>query len=178
MKQEIQNDSPESSVIEQEEQEESQSRLTFWDRIPRYRWWVTPLNILLISLFLITIDILTKPNNNWTRIDWAYWPIIGLFFVYAVSFIFFRRPEIAWIIGPILMIGVSCLLLAIDYAVEPNDGLLHLDWAIIPVAALLTFGVLIPIITKLGRKKDKPIDKFHKALAELKQEEQRNMDKQ
>ena len=94
---------------------------TFWDRIPKYKWWVTPLNILLISIFLIVIDIVTLPNNSFLLIDWAWWPIGGMFFAYIVSFIIFKRPEIAWIVGPILMIGASGLLLAIDLVFPPND---------------------------------------------------------
>lgn len=144
---------------------------TFWDRIPKYKWWVTPLNILIVCIFLVIIDLATLPNTAFLHIDWAWWPIGGLIFAYLVSFIIFKRPEIAWIIGPILMVGTSVLLLALDLVFPPNDGFLRLDWALIPIAALLTFGVLIPIITKFGRKKEKPIDKFRKAIAELKDQE-------
>ncbi len=147
---------------------------TFWDRIPKYKWWVTPLNILLIGIFLVVIDVITLPNTGFLRIDWAWWPIGGMFFAYIVSFIIFKRPEIAWIVGPILMVGASGLLLAIDLVFPPNDGFLGMDWAIIPIAALLTFGVLIPIVTKFGRKKEKPIDKFRKAVAEMKKQEEQD----
>ena len=58
------------------------------------------------------------------------------------------------------MVGTSGLLLAIDLVFPPNDGALGMDWALIPIAALLTFGVLIPIVTKFGRKKEKPIEKL------------------
>lgn len=144
---------------------------SFWDKIPKFKWWVTPLNLLMICLFLILIDLATPPNKAFLWIDWAWWPVGGIFFIYAVSFIVFKRPAIAWIIGPLLMIGVSGLLLAIDLIYPPNDGFLSMDWAHIPIAALLTFGVAIPIITKLGRKKDKPIEKFRKAVAEIKRRE-------
>jgi hypothetical protein len=140
---------------------------TFWDRIPKYRWWVTPLNLLFVSVFLFIIDYVTKPNTSWIRIDWAWWAIGGLWFTYALSFILFKRPEIAWIIGPLLMFGAGILLLSIDYAFPPNSGPLALDWALIPITALLTFGVFIPVATKFGRKKEKPIDKFRKALADM-----------
>ncbi len=147
------------------------TKRTFWDRIPTFKWWVTPLNISLICIFLLVIDIVTLPNTAILQIDWAWWPMGGLIFAYVVSFIIFKRPEIAWIVGPILMVGASGLLLALDLVFPPNDGLLKLDWATIPIAALLTFGVLIPIVTKFGRKKDKPIDKFRKAVEEMKQHE-------
>ncbi len=147
------------------------TKRTFWDRIPTFKWWVTPLNIGLICIFLLVIDIVTLPNTAFLQIDWAWWPIGGLIFTYVVSFIIFKRPEIAWIVGPILMVGASGLLLALDLIFPPNDGFWKLDWAIIPIAALLTFGVLIPIVTKFGRKKDKPIDKFRKAVEEMKQQE-------
>ncbi|MEA2069741.1 MAG: hypothetical protein U9O98_00470 [Asgard group archaeon] len=143
---------------------------TFWDRIPTFRWWVTPLNILFICLFLIVIDIVTQPNTSWLGIDWAWWPIGGLWFVYAVSFIFFKRPAIAWIIGPILMIGISGLLFALDYVFPRTDPSPSIDWAYIPAAAILTFGVLIPIISKVGRKRKKPIEKFRKAVSEMEKE--------
>jgi hypothetical protein len=148
------------------------TRSNFWDRIPKFKWWVTPLNIFLICVFLVIIDVVTPPNNALLNIDWAWWPIGGLIFAYALSFIIFKRPEIAWIVGPLLMLGTSILLFAIDIVFPPNDGFLKLDWAVIPITALLTFGVLIPIVTKFGRKKEKPIDKFRKAVEEIKQQEQ------
>jgi len=148
------------------------SKRTFWDRIPKYKWWVTPLNIFLISVFLIIIDVVTLPNTAWIRVDWAWWAVGGLFFAYLVSFIIFKRPAIAWIVGPILMIGASGLLLAIDLVFPPNDGPLGMDWAIIPITALLTFGVLIPIVTKFGRRKEKPIEKFKKAIADMQQQDE------
>ena len=151
--------------------EEFSTKRTLWDRIPKYKWWVTPLNILFICIFLFIIDLVTLPNTSFINIDWAWWPIGGLVFAYLVSFILFKRPEIAWIVGPILMVGTSILLLAIDYAFGPNDGFLKLDWAIIPVTALFTFGVLIPIITKFGRKKEKPLERFREAIAEMKKQE-------
>ncbi|NHJ49092.1 MAG: hypothetical protein FK733_14995 [Asgard group archaeon] len=158
--------------IESEKDPEGfESKRSFWDRIPKYKWWVTPLNILLICIFLVVIDIVTPPNTAFWRIDWAWWPIGGLFFAYIVSFIIFRRPAIAWVVGPILMVGTSILLLVIDLVFPPNDGLIGLDWATIPIAALLIFGVLIPIITKFGRKKEKPIDRFRKAIAEAEKDE-------
>ncbi|MBN1329465.1 MAG: hypothetical protein JXA54_08325 [Candidatus Heimdallarchaeota archaeon] len=160
-------DVPFDETYEEQEITDIRDKRTIWDRIPKYKWWVTPLNILLICLFLVVIDIFTLPNTAPHRIDWAWWPVGGLIFAYVVSFIVFKRTEIAWIIGPILMIGTSGLLLALDLVFPPNDGLLHLDWAIIPIAALLTFGVFIPIITKFGRKKEKPIEKFRKAITEL-----------
>ncbi len=151
--------------------EGSSRRRTLWDRIPKFKWWVTPLNIVLICKFSLVIDIVTLPNTSFLSIDWAWWPTGRLIFASVVSFIIFKRTEIAWIIGPILMVGTSVLLLALDLAFPSNNGLLKLDWATIPIAALLTFGVLIPIVTKFGRKKDKPIDKFRKAVEEMKQQE-------
>ena len=149
-----------------------QAKRTFWDRIPKYKWWVTPLNILFICIFLVIIDIITLPNTAPLLIDWAWWPIGGLLFAYVVSFIIIKRPAIAWIVGPILMLGTSGLLLALDLIFPPNTGSLHLDWALIPIAALLTFGFLIPIVTKFGRKKEKPIERFRKELDEMKKQEE------
>ena len=163
------------TISQEKESNNLQTKRTFWDRIPKYKWWVTPLNILLIGIFLVVIDVITLPNTGFLRIDWAWWPIGGMFFGYIVSFIIFKRPEIAWIVGPILMVGASGLLLAIDLVFPPNDGFLGMDWAIIPITALLTFGVLIPIVTKFGRKKEKPIDKFRKAVAEMKKQEEQDV---
>ena len=185
MKETTSHDSPQSSSLEEMpiQPEENFSgkqdgdltrQPNFWDRIPKYKWWVTPLNLLLICIFLIVIDIVTGPNKAFLRIDWAWWPVGGIFFAYAVSFIFFKRPEMVWITGPLLMTGISILLLALDLAFPPNDGFLWLDWALIPIAALLTFGVAIPIVTKFGRKKEKPVERFRKAVSDMKQRELKN----
>ncbi len=159
------------ATTQEKESNISHTKRTFWDRIPKYKWWVTPLNIFLISVFLIIIDVVTLPNTAWIRVDWAWWAVGGLFFAYIVSFIIFKRPAIAWIVGPILMFGASGLLLAIDLVFPPNDGPIGMDWAIIPISALLTFGVLIPIVTKFGRKKEKPIEKFRKEIAEMQKQD-------
>ena len=161
----------ENLTKETSDSEDLQSKRSFWDRIPKYKWWVTPLNILFICIFLVVIDIVTLPNTAPLLIDWAWWPIGGLIFAYVVSFIIIKRPAIAWIVGPILMLGASGLLLAIDLIFQPNAGPLHLDWALIPISALLTFGILIPIITKFGRKKEKPIEKFRKEIAEMQKQD-------
>ena len=172
---EIKGISNKNTILEETSDKESKKepgeQISIWDRIPKYKWWVTPLNIFFICIFLVIIDIVTRPNTAFLRIDWAWWPIGGLIFAYVVSFIIFKRPEIAWIVGPILMIGISILLIALDLIFLPNDGFLRLDWATIPVAALLTFGVLIPIVTKFGRKKEKPIDRFRKAIDEMKEQD-------
>jgi len=160
-----------NAITQEKESSSSQAKRTFWDRIPKYKWWVTPLNFFLISAFLIIIDVVTPPNTAWIRVDWAWWAVGGLFFAYIVSFIILKRPAIAWIVGPILMFGASGLLLAIDLVFPPNDGPLNMDWAIIPITALLTFGVLIPIVTKFGRKKEKPIEKFKKEIAEMQKQD-------
>ena len=162
----------ESITKETNDSEAFQSKRSFWDRIPKYKWWVTPLNILFICIFLVVIDIVTLPNTAPLWIDWAWWPIGGLIFSFVVGFIIIKRPAIAWIVGPILMLGASGLLLAMDLVFPPNSGLLHLDWALIPISALLTFGILIPIITKFGRKKEKPIERFRKELDEMKKQEE------
>lgn len=159
------------TISQEKESNNLQTKRTFWDRIPKYKWWVTPLNFFLISAFLIIIDVVTPPNTAWIRVDWAWWAVGGLFFAYIVSFIILKRPAIAWIVGPILMVGASGLLLAIDLVFPPNDGPLNMDWAIIPITALLTFGVLIPIVTKFGRKKEKPIEKFKKEIAEMQKQD-------
>ncbi|MHA1124277.1 MAG: hypothetical protein ACTSO7_03865 [Candidatus Heimdallarchaeota archaeon] len=161
----------ENSTEETNDSETYESKRSFWDRIPKYKWWVTPLNILFICIFLVVIDIVTQPNTAPLWIDWAWWPLGGLIFAYVVSFIIIKRPAIAWIVGPILMLGASGLLLAIDLIFPPNTGPLHLDWALIPIAALLTFGILIPIITKFGRKKEKPIERFRREIAEMEKQE-------
>ncbi|NHK32959.1 MAG: hypothetical protein FK730_16550 [Asgard group archaeon] len=160
-----------TDLVNDEDQENLDAKKTLWNRIPKYKWWVTPLNIILISLFLIIVDIVTKPNTAFINIDWAWWPIGGLLLLYLISFIISKRPTLAWIVGPILMIITSILLLVIDLINPPNDGLLRLDWATIPIAALLIFGILIPIITKFGRKKEKPIDRFRKALADMEKQD-------
>jgi len=160
-----------SDIESERKKEQVELEQTFWDRIPEFKWWVTPLNILLVSIFLIIIDIFTKPNAAFLWIDWAWWPIGGLLFAYILGLILFRRPAIAWLFFPILMIVTSILLLVADIISGPNDWILGLDWAIIPIAAMIVFGVLIPIITKLGQIREKPIDKFRKALEKFNEQE-------
>ncbi len=129
--------------------------------IKKFKWWVTPLNFVIMAGFLAIIDY--SVGNPPRTFDWAYWPALGFLLIYILNIIVVRRPELAWFVGPTFFLLLSIYLLIIDLAYGPNDLIWFLDWAPIPIGALLTFGTIIPIIVQLGKKKMLP----RKRLEEL-----------
>ena len=124
----------------------------------KYKWWVTPINLIIISGFLFIIDYATGLQERF--IDWAYWPALGLLLIYLLNIAVVRRPELAWFVGPVFFFLLSIFLLIIDLAYGDNDLIWSMDWAPIPIGALLTFGTIIPIIVQLGIKKKPPKDRI------------------
>ncbi len=126
----------------------------------KFKWWVTPLNLIVIASFLVIIDYST---GNTHTLEWAHWPALGLLLIYVLNIIVVRRPELAWFVGPTFFLLLSIYLLIIDLAYGSNNQIWFLDWAPIPIGALLTFGTITPIIVQLGKKKMLP----RKRLEEL-----------
>ena len=124
----------------------------------KFKWWVTPLNLIVISCFLVIIDYSTGMPVK--TIEWAYWPALGFLLIYLLNIAVVRRPEMAWLVGPIFFILLSIFLLIIDLAYGPNNLIWFLDWSPIPIGALLTFGTIIPIIVQLGKRKKSPKERI------------------
>ena len=129
--------------------------------IKKFKWWVTPLNLVVMAGFLAIIDY--SIGNPPRTFDWAYWPALGFLLIYVLNIIVVRRPELAWFVGPTFFLLLSIYLLIIDLAYGSNDLIWFLDWSPIPIGALLTFGTIIPIIVQLGKRKMQP----RKRLEEL-----------
>ena len=160
-------------VLQEESQIEAdmegfQSSILEYPKEKQFKWWVTPLNVLFICLFIIGIDMSTGPTIGWTGIDWAFWPVIGIIGFFLIAWVLARRPESFWIMGPLSFVLVSLFLFAIDKTYGENSGFLGLDWAQIPILALLTFGFIIPVISKLGYKSLSPEQKFESLIREEK----------
>ncbi len=122
--------------------------------LEKYKWWVTPINLLVISGFLVVIDLVT--GNPQGSLEWVQWPAIGLMLIYAMNVIVVKKPEMAWFVGPAFFLFLAIFLLILDLVYGPNEGLLFTDWALIPVGALLAFGTIIPVIVHLGKRKKPP----------------------
>ncbi len=136
--------------------------------IKRFKWWVTPLNVLVVCIFILSIDVFTGSNKNpYFYVDWAFWPIIGILSLFFIATLLTKRPESFWIVGPLIFVNISLLLFFIDRAYGDNTGILGLDWAHIPISILLTFGFLIPVISRLGYRKPTAEEKFKRHVGEL-----------
>ncbi len=139
-----------------------------------YKWWVTPTNLLLISTFLFIVDYTTKQANGrpYTLNTWSTWGILLIWLLFAVKEGMTRHPRTAWLFVPSIMFVIAIYLLILDWAKKPNKGPLGLDFAIIPASALIIFGTLIPIVSKLGKKEPTPLERFAKIepLSQLEEE--------
>jgi len=126
-----------------------------------FKWWVTPANLLFISLFLLIIDYEVN-DGSFFRMNWSYWVVLIIWTAYLVKLIITRHPRTAWLFFPSLMLIIAVYLLLIDYFNPPNNGPLGLDFAVIPASAVFIFGTLIPIISRLGYKEPTPEERFAK----------------
>ena len=139
-----------------------------------YKWWVTPTNLLLISMFLFIVDYATKQANDkpYTFNTWSTWGILLIWLLFLVREGMTRHPRTAWLFLPSVMLVIAVYLLILDWANTPNEGPLGLDFALIPSSALIIFGTLIPIISKLGKKEPTSLERFEQIepLAKLEEE--------
>ena len=153
-------DSKNSYTVESEKKEKPRKRFR------RYKFWVTPLNILFLCLFIAGIDMAIVPIDSPFQMHWAFWPIIGIITIFLLALILSKRPESFWVIAPLIFANISMLLYFIDRSYGENDGIFGLDWALIPTLALLIFGFAIPVVSRLGYIKETPEDKFKKMVGE------------
>ncbi len=139
-----------------------------------YKWWVTPTNLLLISAFLFIVDYATKQANGkpYTLNTWSVWSVLLIWLLFFVREAMTRHPHTAWLFLPSVMLVIALYLLILDWVNEPNEGPLGLDFALIPSSALIIFGTLIPIVSKLGKKEPTPLRRFEQIepLAHLEEE--------
>ena len=125
----------------------------------KFKWWVTPVNLFLISAFLLIIDY-DISNGDWKKMSWSYWAVLIIWTAYLVRIYITAHPRTAWLFFPSVMFVVAIYLILIDLYTPPNEGVMGLDFALIPSSAILIFGTFIPIIAKLGTKEPSPIERF------------------
>ena len=135
----------------------------------RFRWWVTPLNLILFCFFIVGIDAVTGPSLGFAHLDWALWPITGIVLLFVFAVFLSKRPESYWIVGPLAFIVAAIFLYSLDRAYGANSGIWGLDWSQIPILFILVFGFGIPVISRLGYIPDSPEDRFKKLVEENEQ---------
>ena len=132
----------------------------------KFKWFVTPLNLLLTCLFIAGIDYVSEPNDAKYNLDWAVWPIAGILFLFFAAALLSKRPESFWIMGPLVFIELSIFLFALDKAYGSNEGVFGLDWAQIPILAFLIFGFAIPLVSKIGFESPTIDEKFDRMVGD------------
>ncbi|MCG3219019.1 MAG: hypothetical protein KAR35_08435 [Candidatus Heimdallarchaeota archaeon] len=132
----------------------------------KFKWYVTPANLLLTCLFIAGIDYVTEPNEAKFNLDWAVWPIIGIIFLFLAAALLSKRPESFWVMGPLIFIELIIFLYAMDIAYGSNDGIFGLDWSQIPILFLLIFGFAIPLVSKLGFETPTIDEKFDRMVGD------------
>ncbi len=148
-----------------------------YDNTRLFKPWVTIINIIVLSLFLMVVDLSTGTSDTpiiilgiQTPFDWALWPVFAFILLFLLNKLVVSKPELAWAVGPFFFLIIAAFLIILDKSYGPNDGWANLDWAQIPVATLLTFGTIIPVVTHLGRRKKTARERFEEFRRELEKE--------
>jgi hypothetical protein len=125
--------------------------------VPRFKWWVAPANLIMISLFLYILDDRIRSLYN-TEIPWSLWGIAGLWLLYFSGIALSYRPEESWMIVPIFFSLLSLLLASVDVYtnIRTITFASRLTWSFYPIVTLVTFFVILPIISFIGKKSKHP----------------------
>jgi hypothetical protein len=132
----------------------------------KFKWYVTPVNLLLTCLLIAGIDYVTEPNDAKFNLDWAVWPVIGILFLFFAAALLSKRPESFWIMGPLIFIELSVFSYFLDKAYGSNSGVFELDWSQIPILVFLIFGFAIPLVSKIGFEAQTIDDKFDRMVGD------------
>ena len=132
--------------------------------LPRFQWWVAPLNLLIISSLLLMYNLNLGGDNVF---PWSIWAISGIWLVYGVGTLLTYRPHDAWIIVPVFFGLLSLFLVSIDWASPSTSGksyILGLTWSYIPVITMMVFLVILPIVTSIGRVTRSAVDQMEEII--------------
>lgn len=127
--------------------------------IPRFKWWVAPINIVGLSLLFVLLNIGSSIDSP-DPFPWSIWVVVGLWLLYFVGIALKYRPNEAWLIVPIFFGLLSIFLASID--IFSNDErstiFLGLSWSFYPIVVIMILFVILPIMTFLGKSTKKPVD--------------------
>jgi hypothetical protein len=134
--------------------------------IPRFKWWVAPLNMIFFSILISFYDLGIRINNPGI-FPWSIWAIIGMWLIYFLGVALSHRPHDAWLIIPIFFILLSMFLASIDWAItdESNEILFKLSWSFYPITTILVLFVILPVITFTGRQSKRPLEMLREIIA-------------
>lgn len=126
---------------------------------PRFKWWVAPINLIFISIFLYLLDQSIRflnPHN----IPWSIWAISGIWLIYVLGLVLSYRPEEAWMIVPFFFFLLCVFLASIDLYVKTTQEaiFLGLTWSFYPIVTILVLFVILPLVTFAGRKTKHPVE--------------------
>ncbi len=129
--------------------------------LPRFKWWVAPLNLTLISILLILIE-LGADGGKFDEFQWSFWAVGGLWLVYGLGVMLSFRSEDAWILVPVFFIFVAVFLALLDLNITSSYSMkkqfLGLTWSYYPIVIIIIAFVIMPIISFVGRKQKKPVE--------------------
>ncbi|RMG22053.1 MAG: hypothetical protein D6732_26395 [Methanobacteriota archaeon] len=127
--------------------------------LPRFKWWVAPLNLFLLSLLLIFIE-LGADGGHFDEFQWSFWAVGGIWLLYGIGALLSFRTDDAWILVPLFFIIVAAFLALLDLNIptQRSNSILGLTWSYYPIVIILIGFVIMPLISFLGRKQKKPVE--------------------
>ncbi len=127
--------------------------------LPRFKWWVAPLNLLLLSLLLIFIE-LGSEGGKFGKFQWSFWAVGGLWLLYGIGVLLSFRPDDAWVLVPLFFILVAVFLALLDLSIptDRSNNIFGLTWSYYPIIVILIVFVIMPLVSFLGRKQKRPVE--------------------
>lgn len=126
---------------------------------PRFRWWVAPVNLLVLSALFVLLNIGSAIDSP-DPFPWSIWVVAGLWLLYFLGLALKYRPQEAWLIVPMFFGIVSIFIASIDLFTNEGESIifLGLTWSFYPVVTITTIFVILPIVTFLGKTTKKPVE--------------------
>ncbi len=134
--------------------------------IPRFKWWVSVLNMVFLSTMLVLIEF-GADGWQFDEFQWSLWAIGGIWLIYGVGIILSFRPEDTWLLVPFFFILVCGFLALLDLdtrRISSDEPRFGLTWSYYPIIVILFLFVLMPLVSFMGRKQKKPVEMLREII--------------
>ncbi len=124
----------------------------------RFNWWVTPVNLFLISIMFLLLELGTN-SGSFTSFKWSPWVVAGIWIIYFGALFLTLRIEDSWFYASLIFVGFCVYLALLDLEFPSKQPtVLGLTWSFYPIVIILFLLVLLPVNSYFGQKRKQSVE--------------------